>query len=326
MNMESLGFRMLRSVYRTVNARLYRRIDHLMSELAKARAEAERASHAALWAREEAKQLQDLMDEKYVLRKNRVGSEIRDDATNAAIHQKLGEMGPWQGPYDFGSGIRAPREAKEHTPDRQRDRFANLVQYQDEDFFRRRATRLFHSIEAYVNPAESTFIDVGCADGYFSIEAAKRGFNEVVGLDVRKENIDRARYAAELFGLKNVRFEVDNVYDLSTIRGRKFDVMVCQGVMYHLAHPILALQKLLSVTGNVAFIAGWTAIGDGAKFDLRTDDVEFFLDGDQEIVAIPTYEGLRQSMRLVGFKNVLEVIRPGLGPTGEWREFLGFAR
>ena len=54
--------------------------------------------------------------------------------------------------------------------------------------------------------------------------------------------------------------------------------------------------------------------------------MEFFLDGDQEIVAIPTYEGLRQSMKLVGFKNVTEVIRPGLGPTGEWREFLGFAR
>jgi hypothetical protein len=30
-------------------------------------------------------------------------------------------------------------------------------------------------------------------------------------------------------------------------------------------------------------------------------------------------------MKLVGFKNVAEVIRPGLGPTGE-REFLGFAR
>jgi len=37
-------------------------------------------------------------------------------------------------------------------------------------------------------------------------------------------------------------------------------------------------------------------------------------------------EGLRQAMKLVGFKNVAEVIRPGLGPTGEWREFLGFAR
>ena len=44
------------------------------------------------------------------------------------------------------------------------------------------------------------------------------------------------------------------------------------------------------------------------------------------IVAIPTYEGLRPAMRLVGFKSVAEVIRPGLGPTGERREFLEFAR
>jgi len=48
--------------------------------------------------------------------------------------------------------------------------------------------------------------------------------------------------------------------------------------------------------------------------------------GTRKIVVIPTYEGVRQAMRLVGFKNVLEVVRPGLGPTGEWREFLGFAR
>jgi len=59
---------------------------------------------------------------------------------------------------------------------------------------------------------------------------------------------------------------------------------------------------------------------------MNTESLEFFLDGDQEIVAIPTYEGLRQAMKLVGFKNVAEVIRPGLGPTGEWREFLGFGR
>jgi tRNA (mo5U34)-methyltransferase len=121
---------------------------------------------------------------------------------------------------------------------------------------------------------------MGCADGYFTIEAARRGYKSVLGLDVRTANVERAKYAAELFGLPNVSFAVDNIYELGTVRGRTFDVVICQGVMYHLANPILALQNLRALTGTVAFIAGWTAIGDGAKFDLRTDDVDFFLDRD----------------------------------------------
>jgi hypothetical protein len=51
----------------------------------------------------------------------------------------------------------------------------------------------------------------------------------------------------------------------------------------------------------------------------------FFWIGTQEIVCTATYEALRKSMQLVGFKNVTEIVRPGLGPTREWREFLGFA-
>lgn len=343
MNSDSPAFRLLRSAYRAINARLFRRIERLEKELAvandqigvlasvrneleTARTQVESSRNDSLWAREEARHVRDLMDEKYAYKDNRVGSQVRDQASIASIRARLQELGPWQGPYDFGSGIRAPRQPTGVVSEQQRERFDNLNRYQDEDFFRRRATRLFHAVEAYADPKTSTFVDVGCADGYFSIAAAKRGYKKVLGLDVRQENIDRARYAAELFGLQNVTFGVDNVYDLGSIANQKFDVVVCQGVMYHLTHPILALQKLRAVTGNVAFIGGWTAIGEGAKLDLRTDDVGFFLDGDQEIVAIPTYEGLRQAMKLVAFQNVLEVIRPGLGPTGEWREFLGFAK
>lgn len=300
--------------------RFQQRIEALQSEVA-------HWSNRAIFSEEEAGHLRDLNDLNYTFDKNKVGNKVRSDEEIASIRVKIEGMGPWQAPYDFGNSLRTleMRNAPAGASSEQIERFRQLST-QDEDFFRHRATRLFHAIEAYIDPKESTLIDIGCSDGYFSIEAAKRGYKEVVGLDVRKDNIDRARYAAEIIGLDNVQFDVDNIYELSKIKSRKFDIVVCMGLMYHLTHPVLAAQKLFKASNNITFIAGWTAIGEGAKLDLRLDDESFFLDSEQAIVAIPTYEGLRWIIKNVGYKNVLEVKRPGLSPTGEWREFIGFVR
>src|SRR5208283_4754845 len=106
----------------------------------------------------------------------------------------------------------------------------------------------------YGLPADMTgmrVLDIGNAEGFFSFEAERRGAAEVVGLEnypsmARKFEICRAALGSR------ARTYMVNVYDLSPSTLGTFDLVMFFGVLYHLRHPILALQKIASVcTGTL---------------------------------------------------------------------------
>ena len=89
-------------------------------------------------------------------------------------------------------------------------------------------------------------LDIGCAEGFFSFEAERRGAREVVAIDsfpdsVRRFNLCRAAYASRATAF------LTNVYDLQPRTFGTFDLVMFYGVLYHLRHPLLALEKILSV-------------------------------------------------------------------------------
>jgi tRNA (mo5U34)-methyltransferase len=51
-----------------------------------------------------------------------------------------------------------------------------------------------------------------------------------------------------------VTYIVGSVYDLSPEIHGTFDVVLCLGVLYHLRHPLLALDKIHSVCREFAFV------------------------------------------------------------------------
>ena len=94
-------------------------------------------------------------------------------------------------------------------------------------------------------------LDIGNAEGFFSFEAERRGAAEVVGIEnyppmARKFEICRAAFGS------HARTYMVNVYDLNPGALGTFDLVMFFGVLYHLRHPILALQKVASVcTGTL---------------------------------------------------------------------------
>ena len=88
-------------------------------------------------------------------------------------------------------------------------------------------------------------VDLGCLEGGYSIEFARQG-HEVVGIDARQLNIDRAVAAKENLGLSNVKFAVDDVKNLADYG--QFDVVFCSGLLYHLDDP----KRYLDLLGQVA--------------------------------------------------------------------------
>ena len=87
-----------------------------------------------------------------------------------------------------------------------------------------------------------TVLDIGCNAGFFSIKMKQRGAERVVGIDSDPRYLAQARFAAEVTGV-DVDFRQLTVYEVPALRER-FDLVLFMGVLYHLRHPLLALDLL----------------------------------------------------------------------------------
>ena len=96
-------------------------------------------------------------------------------------------------------------------------------------------------------------LDVGTWDGFYAFEAERRGATRVVAMDsycwnrgTGKAGFDLARRA---LGSRVEDRQID-LLDLSPETVGTFDVVLFLGVLYHLPHPLLCLEKLASVTAE----------------------------------------------------------------------------
>jgi len=103
------------------------------------------------------------------------------------------------------------------------------------------------------NLREKRVLDIGAWDGFFSFEAEKRGASKVLAIDNfyrdKLENTKSQGFAVAKEILKsNVEFKKASVYDLSPEKFGMFNIVLFFGVFYHLKYPLLALEKIFSVT------------------------------------------------------------------------------
>lgn len=96
-------------------------------------------------------------------------------------------------------------------------------------------------------------LDVGAWDGFFSFEAERRGAKRVLATDSfcwgqggwgTKAGFELARRALRS---KVEDSDIDPL-ELSPEKIGTFDLVLCLGVLYHMRHPLLALERVASVT------------------------------------------------------------------------------
>jgi SAM-dependent methyltransferase len=83
---------------------------------------------------------------------------------------------------------------------------------------------------------ELRLLDLACGEGVYAIEAALRGV-QVTAIDGRTERMDQGRRAAERLGLTTLRFEQNDVRQVSVASHGEFDVVLFLGILYHLDVP-----------------------------------------------------------------------------------------
>jgi tRNA (mo5U34)-methyltransferase len=87
-----------------------------------------------------------------------------------------------------------------------------------------------------------TVLDIGCNAGFYSMEMKRRGAARVLGIDTDLRYLRQARFAAKTESI-DVEFRQMAVWDVAEL-GERFDIVIFMGVLYHLRHPLLALDLI----------------------------------------------------------------------------------
>jgi tRNA (mo5U34)-methyltransferase len=90
--------------------------------------------------------------------------------------------------------------------------------------------------------AGRSVLDIGCNAGFYSLEMKRRNAGRVLGIDSDEHYLRQARFAAARAGAE-IEFRRMSVYEIGRL-GERFDLVIFMGVLYHLRHPLLALDLI----------------------------------------------------------------------------------
>lgn len=145
----------------------------------------------------------------------------RPNYTPEQIERRLRELGRWFHNMELGGVWTAP------------DHFLG-------DYPRMKFRHFAHAIPDDLRG--KSVLDIGCNGGFYSLEMKRRGADRVVGVDFDDQYLNQARFAAEVSGLE-IEFRKLSVYNVAEL-GERFDIVLFMGVLYHLRHPLLALDLI----------------------------------------------------------------------------------
>lgn len=167
-------------------------------------------------------------------------------------------------------------------------------------------------------------LDIGTANGGVCWAAEARGATRIVGADVGTSSSLGFAEIREFIG-SSAEYLQASVYELpELLDGEQFDIVVFFGVLYHLRHPLLALDIVRTLARSEIFIE--TAVYDYAlqKRDAALPLVRFYpgdqLNGDGTNWFSPTTRALLDWCETSGLDStLLSVWPPPFGRT-RWRE------
>jgi tRNA (mo5U34)-methyltransferase len=213
-----------------------------------------------------------------------------------SLQEQVRSLGPWFHDLD----IHGVRTAPEHP-------LGNFLR------------ELWEAVSPFF-PADmrgKTVLDIGCNAGFYSQRMHERGAR-VTGIDHDGRYLAQARFAAEQLGY-DIEFQQVDVYDVGSL-GRRFDYVIFMGVLYHLRHPLLALDRVAPLVRERVVVqcmvrgaaaAGLTVapdypITDTTPFEDPRFPAMYFVEqryvGDPTNWWIPNEAGLAAMLRSAGLR------------------------
>lgn len=149
-------------------------------------------------------------------------------------------------------------------------------------------------------------LDIGAWDGWFSFEMERRGA-EVMAVDCWDN--DRFRYIHHELNSR-VDYRILDIYELDPNKIGRFDFVLFLGVLYHLKHPLLALEKVCALTTEMAAVDSYVVTAAPTRIDRKEGApvMEFYeideFGGQVDNWVGPNVECLLAFCRTAGFARV----------------------
>jgi tRNA (mo5U34)-methyltransferase len=145
-------------------------------------------------------------------------------------------------------------------------------------------------------------LDVGTSNGGTALECERRGAARVVAVDVLGPEVHGIEQVLK-FVHSDVEYVQASVYELDRVLEETFDLIVFWGVLYHLRHPLLALDTLrMLCTGTLSVE---TAVADAELGPAAVPAVRFYrraeLGDDPSNWFAPTTRVLGEWLQSSGF-------------------------
>lgn len=174
-----------------------------------------------------------------------------------------------------------------------KSRMSNLL---DRVFRKDMYDRFVFTIENCEPIRNRVFLDVGCGNGLYSFELARRGAQEVVGIDISEVMIGICKKASEENGLTD-RCSFEQTDLLAYNPDVKFDVSFGIGLFDYIRNPLPVLKKMREVTTDKVILAfprfwTWRAPVRKVRLTIRGCDVVFY-----------TKSRVRQLLEDAGFRQ-----------------------
>jgi tRNA (mo5U34)-methyltransferase len=164
------------------------------------------------------------------------------------IRRRAAALGPWFHNIDLAGVATAPEHFLGDYPAIKWRRFA-------------------HALPADLSGR--TVLDIGCNGGFYAIEMKRRNAARVLAIDIDEDYLRQARFAADVIGL-DIEFAQMSVYDIAALNDR-FDLVLFLGVLYHLRHPLLALDLIRDHVVRDLFVCQSMQRGDPTEERLEED-------------------------------------------------------
>ena len=115
----------------------------------------------------------------------------------------------------------------------------------DEDEGHSRSGDKLKSIKIPQDLSGKSVLDIGCNEGFFCVQAKKRGASYVLGVDTHPPFIETALQRADQCDA-DVDFIVGNIFNVS---GKRFDVILVLSVLHYIKNPKLFSGILFHIMG-----------------------------------------------------------------------------